>query len=91
MQDSVSKTKLLEAKLLMLSAEIEKVKAQDETMKHNAIVAPDAMNMDEDRATMAIGKAKCELEEFYKNFNANCTTREFRNQFQLKIFIVSSS
>lgn len=65
--DSVAKQKILEAKVLMLSADLERVKEQDEKLKGNAVVAPDPLNMDEDRAVMSLSKAKAELESFYKH------------------------
>lgn len=73
----MAKKKLLEAKLLMLSAEIEKVKEQDETMKYNAVVSPDALNMDEDRALMSLTKAKSELEQFYRDFSVDGVDSEY--------------
>lgn len=69
-QDAVAKQKILEAKLLMLAAELDKVKEQDEMMQYNEVVAPDAVNMDEDRALVSLTKAKAELEDFYRNYNA---------------------
>lgn len=69
-QDAVAKQKILEAKLLMLAAELDKVKEQDEMMRYNEVVAPDAVNMDEDRALVSLTKAKAELEDFYRNYNA---------------------
>lgn len=76
-EDSVAKQKILEAKLMMLSAEIEKVQEQDRVMQYNAVVSPDALNMDEDRALMSLTKAKSELEEFYRNYNATCQESEW--------------
>lgn len=71
----MAKEKILTAKLLMLGAEIEKVSRQDEAMEYNAVLSPDALNMDEDHALMALTKAKSELENFYRNFNSNCSDR----------------
>lgn len=55
--------------MLMMNAELEKVKEHDEAIKANTIVAPDALNMDEDRAMMALNRAKAELEKFYNIYN----------------------
>lgn len=55
----------------MMTYEIEKVKEQDKSMKYNALVAPDALNMDEDRALMALTKAKSELENYYRACNGS--------------------
>lgn len=73
----MAKKNLLEAKLMTLSTEIEKVKEQDEILKYNAIVAPDALHMDEDRALVTLDKAKAELENFYRNYDVNCSASEY--------------
>lgn len=76
--DSVTKQKILEAKLMMMADEMDKVKVQEELVKHNSVVAPDAFNMDEDRAVLSLSKAKSELEAFYKqNDSGNCEDSEF--------------
>lgn len=61
----------------MLSSEVSRVREQDEELKYNAILYPDNVNMDEDRAVMALTKSKAELENFYRNYSSNCTDSEW--------------
>lgn len=61
---------------MLLSSDVVKVKQQQEGLKYNAILYPDGVNMDEDRAIMALIKSKVELESFYKNYNSNSCNSE---------------